>query len=636
VKLQSIAIKNFRCFEDATIQLDDYTALIGPNGCGKSAVLSALNVFFGEKTSAIPVPNVLSSDAFHHHNHGEPIIVKLTFANLTADEKAALADYVRADKLIVSAEAIYDPASETAPVKQYGYRLGVKKFAPFFELLNDGAKVDELIATYGPLATEFSLTISGRQTKAAMETALRDYEGAHPELCVELKSEDQFYGFTRGVHKLKPFVQYIYLPAVKDAAEEELEARVGVLGTLVSRIVRSQLNLEGDLDAIQLDAFSKLQKLFDGHKANLDKLSRRLTYLAKNLFPAMSAVIMKWNEELGSQVKIDSPLVSVDIDDSTFSGPVSKFGHGIQRSYILALLQLFAETATDAGTAKVIFACEEPELYQHPPQARHLAEALLQISKKHGQVIATTHSPYFISGENFAALRMLKVKNKKVVAKSALYTDVSRIIADAKCEKPNPQSAIHAGLIQKLQPPLNEMFFSRFAVLVEGPEDIAYLRTQFDLRSKWSEFLSLGGHIVPVGGKEAMVSPAAICEALEHPFFCILDGDKLKFGDDAYTKALATLAKIDLTKIVAGKDHFSDRAIIWIDKIGSAVASDFGADWQRAHSVTCKTIGVNEGTAAKNPLLINLTLSVLSAANKYSQTLDTAINQILKFGTSLD
>jgi hypothetical protein len=454
-------------------------------------------------------------------------------------------------------------------------------------------------------------------------------------LCSEIKSEDQFYGFTKGAHKLKPFLQYIYLPPVKDAVEEEVEARSGILGTLISRIVRSELNLDDELDTIQKDAIEKLRYLFDSHKTGLNKLSSRLTELTKNLFPALAAVTMKWTDDLASQVRVDSPLVNVDINDSTFSGPVSKFGHGIQRSYILALLQLFAETATDAGTAKVIFACEEPELYQHPPQARHLAEAMLQISKKHGQVMVTTHSPYFISGENFSALRMLKVRDKKVQASSALYNDVSRAIADAKGEQPNPQSAIHAGLVQKLQPPLNEVFFSRFAVLVEGPEDVAFLRTQMDLRGKWNEFLSLGGHMVPVTGKEAMVSPAAICKTLTHPFFCVLDGDKKKFGSDTHTKALAALAKVEISKILEGQDYFGPSAVIWSEKIGVSVANDFGDDWGRAHSVTCKAIGVNEGAASKNPLLINLSLSSLASTGRYSTSLDKAVDQILKFGRSI-
>ncbi|MCW0217764.1 MAG: AAA family ATPase, partial [Prosthecobacter sp.] len=452
-----------------------------------------------------------------------------------------------------SAEADYDVQTQRAAVKKYGYRLGIHAFAPFFEILNDNGRVDALTAIYNPLAAQYGIQIQGRMTKAAMESALREFEEAHPEHHVQIKSEDQFYGF-RGTNKLKPFLQYIYLPAVKDAADEELEARTGVLSSLVTRIVRAELNLEQDLDAIQKEAMERLATLFDGNKDGLHKLSARLTELAKNLFPELNAVEMTWNRELESQVRVDAPLVRVNIDDKTFSGPVSKFGHGIQRSYILALLQLFAETSTDNTSAKIIFACEEPELYQHPPQARHLAEALLQISKKHGQVLATTHSPYFISGENFSALRLLKARDKKVSVKSTDYNSVSIAIADAKQEAPHKQSAVYAGLIQKLQPPLNEIFFARFAVLVEGPEDIAYLRTQFDLRDKWTKFLSLGGHIVPVLGKEAMVAPAAICTTLEHPFFCILDADGQKFGDEVHAKALANLTSIDITKIEQGKD----------------------------------------------------------------------------------
>jgi hypothetical protein len=469
-----------------------------------------------------------------------------------------------------------------------------------------------------------------------MESELREYESCHPELCKEIRSEDLFYGFTRGTHKLRPFLQYIYLPPVKDAVDEEIEARSGVLGALISRIVRSELNLDNELNSIQEATIEKLRSLFDDHKSGLDKLSLRLTDLAKNLFPALTAVTMKWADDLQSQVKVDSPLVSVDINDSTFSGPVSKFGHGIQRSYILALLQLFAETATDSNSTKIIFACEEPELYQHPPQARHLAEAMLQISRKHGQVLLTTHSPYFISGENFSALRMLKVRNKKVQVSSALYNDVSSVIADAKDERPNPQSALHAGLIQKLQPLLNEIFFCRFAVLVEGPEDIAYLRTQFDLRNRWNEFLALGGHMVFVAGKEAMVSPAAICATLNHPFFCILDADEKKFGEDAHSKAIASLAGIDMSKLVEGQDHFDTRAIVWKNKISTAVNTDFKGDWERVHSMTCKAIGVSEGAASKNSLIINLSLSSLAASNKHSTSLDKSIERIIAFGQSLN
>ena len=45
MKIDSVRIENFRCFDKATIPLNDYSCLVGPNGAGKSTVLIALNVF---------------------------------------------------------------------------------------------------------------------------------------------------------------------------------------------------------------------------------------------------------------------------------------------------------------------------------------------------------------------------------------------------------------------------------------------------------------------------------------------------------------------------------------------------------------------------------------------------------------
>jgi putative ATP-dependent endonuclease of OLD family len=49
VKLESITLKNFRCFggEPTTFKLSDLTDLIGANGAGRSAVLQALCRMFG-------------------------------------------------------------------------------------------------------------------------------------------------------------------------------------------------------------------------------------------------------------------------------------------------------------------------------------------------------------------------------------------------------------------------------------------------------------------------------------------------------------------------------------------------------------------------------------------------------------
>jgi predicted ATP-dependent endonuclease of OLD family len=85
-------------------------------------------------------------------------------------------------------------------------------------------------------------------------------------------------------------------------------------------------------------------------------------------------------------------------------------GHGLQRSYLLALLQeLAGSEAVDAPT--LILGCEEPELYQHPPQARHLADVFIELATGNNQILVTTHSPLFVSGDGFENTRLVRRPN---------------------------------------------------------------------------------------------------------------------------------------------------------------------------------------------------------------------------------
>ncbi|PHS23567.1 MAG: hypothetical protein COA84_10975 [Robiginitomaculum sp.] len=52
MKIESVHIKNFRAFKDCEVKFEDYTCLVGSNGVGKSTILTALNVFFGNQESS--------------------------------------------------------------------------------------------------------------------------------------------------------------------------------------------------------------------------------------------------------------------------------------------------------------------------------------------------------------------------------------------------------------------------------------------------------------------------------------------------------------------------------------------------------------------------------------------------------
>jgi putative ATP-dependent endonuclease of OLD family len=53
MKIRSLSISNFRCFgsDPVTVELDDFTTLIGANGAGKTAILKALTRLFGARSS---------------------------------------------------------------------------------------------------------------------------------------------------------------------------------------------------------------------------------------------------------------------------------------------------------------------------------------------------------------------------------------------------------------------------------------------------------------------------------------------------------------------------------------------------------------------------------------------------------
>ena len=50
MKIESITIKGFRCFDDdgETIQLGNFACFVGPNASGKTAAMIALARMFGE------------------------------------------------------------------------------------------------------------------------------------------------------------------------------------------------------------------------------------------------------------------------------------------------------------------------------------------------------------------------------------------------------------------------------------------------------------------------------------------------------------------------------------------------------------------------------------------------------------
>lgn len=271
--------------------------------------------------------------------------------------------------------ATFDSATGKANVKQYGQRLGMTAFASFFEATDAGKKVAELKEIYSNLRQSYA-DLPAPSTKDAMVQALRDYEASRPGECELLPSEDQFYGFSKGANRLAKHIQWVYAPAVKDATSEQVEARNSALGKLLARTVRSKTNFDERVRGLRADMQQQYQALLDENQNALNDVSTALRARLSEWAHPDARLHLQWKQDPEKSVRIEEPWAHIVAGEGEFEGELARFCHGLQRSYLLALLQELAGTDAE-GAPTLILACEEPELYQHLSEAEVVAPPAL-------------------------------------------------------------------------------------------------------------------------------------------------------------------------------------------------------------------------------------------------------------------
>lgn len=642
MKIESIRIENFRSYKDETIFLDNYTCFVGPNGSGKSTIINALNVFFRQYKDTRNDLSKLTKNDFHHKNTDNDIKITVTFFDLSDKAKEDLSHYVRQDKLIVTAIAKYDHKEEKAEVKQYGIRLGFTDFRIFFEADKNKALSDTLKDIFSKLRKKYP-EINNATSKGDMTKALREYEASNPGKCEKIPSEDEFYGVTKGTNKLAPHIQWVFIPASKDATEESEESKTSALGQLLARTVRSKISFSEKVTELRTKTREQYQELLEAEQSALKDISKSLeNRLTSWAHPNISAQVL-WKQDPDKSIKIEEPLAYIKIGERGFEADLSRFGDGLQRSYMLALLQELA-LLDDKNAPTLIMGIEEPEIYQHPPQARYLAETLIDLSEKGTQLLLCTHNPLFVPGDNFDKIRIVRERGNPsyTSVKSLSYEDLSRELNNPG-EKLLKESGMVAKLYPSLNPVINEMFFCKVLILVEGQEDIAYITSYLLLTGKILEFRRYDCHIVPVDGKNKLIKPLAMAKLLSIPAYVVFDADtdKENIQDENKRNSEVAKHKNDNKAILKIQGHeaenewpadniIKDNLTCWKTKLTDAIKAEFGTDWEKYKNKSASFYDY-AGDLDKNPLAIAKTLELAWADKIVSTLLTDLADRIIAF-----
>lgn len=671
--IETVRVRNFRSVFDETLACDDLTALVGPNGSGKSTFLRALDLFYTLN------PRIDAED-FYAGITAEPITIAVKYCGLSERAKEKFAHYLQNDALTV--ERVFAWNDGRVTTTYHGARRQNPDFAP---VRLAGSAKDKKEA-YEQLRQGQYTELPAWKNQTDSPLALKAWEEAHVDQCKPMRDDGQFFGFKEvGTGYLGEFTRFLFIPAVRDAADDASEGKGSVLTDLMDMVVRSVVANKEAVKTLREETQQKYEEIMKPENlAELQGLSGQLSKTLQAFVPN-ATVDLRWLPL--DQIRIEMPKADVKLVEDRYATAVHRTGHGLQRAFILTMLQhlAMAQSASDnkpteppAGTAPVaatpevkptlpnlVLAIEEPELYQHPNRQRHLAKIFLQLARgatpgvaEKTQVIYATHSPLFVGLDRFNHIRLLrkgengegKPKVTKIIG-ATLDTVAEKVWEASGKEgtKYTGETLTHR-LHSIMTPLINEGFFADAVVLVEGDDDFAAITGM--ARAMNHDLESIGISVIPVSGKPSLDRPAVIFREFGIPVYILWDGD----GDHGTTVGMCPTCGKSLDR---KPDPADNRRLLRI--VGKPVE-----DWptyQEAHSCCFKrdletTLKTEIGDAlfdklltecqsdfaipkrkhaVKNPTVIAAIIERAQKAGKTCKTLENVVHSILALaGASAD
>lgn len=640
--IKSVRVQRFRCIRDATLPCENLTALVGANGAGKSAFLRALDIFYNANAR-------LSDDDFYGRQTESAIIIRVVFAQLSAPEQERFKKYIEADELVVEKEI----ASDNGRISQHYFGMSLRNTS-FAEFRAAGSAADRRTA-YNALRSGHFQELPAYTNQDEAKQALEQWEEHNQDQCQRERDDGQFFGFKEvGEYNLERDTKFLLIPAVLDAADEATDKRGGALAGLLDLLVRNALQQRTDIVRFREQMVERYKVLMDPE--NLPELQAMEAALEETLhtFAPSAGLRLPWNTP--DTLELPTPTTVPKLVEDDFESTVDRTGHGLQRAFLLTLLQhlALAQPPPDQGGAQpeeapgpnLILGIEEPELYLHPSRQRHVARILLQLAEgsipgvaQHTQVIYGTHSPLFVGidrGDKVRVLRKVGVGDdqpQEAKVSATTMGDINRTLERASGDPAGSYTpnSTRARLKTIMTPWMNEGFFARVVVLVEGEEDRALLMGAAAVED--IDFDSLEISVIPAGGKRSLDRPAAIFKGLNIPVYLIWDSDL--DGSNANPENNHRLLRLCGEEVEDWPNLVTPQFACFEKNFASTVRSEIGEQlWDELliESRNHHQYPDND-TAKKNPAVVGRVIRKAAEGGSASQSLTTILINIQALAT---
>lgn len=391
------------------------------------------------------------------------------------------------------------------------------------------------------------------------------------------------------------------------------------------------MNYEEDLEKIKEEARKAYAELLSVQREHLSSLQERLSQRLQAAVTVETKLALDWKQD-DKSIAVSDPIAQVQLTDRGFSGEVDKFGHGLQRAFLLVILQELM--ATDNTISPTLYlGCEEPELYQHPPQARHLAQIMMELSSGDAQVFITTHSPYFIDVEHYEGIKVFRNQNGVAKSSKSSFTTILDGYNNAFNRPLRNEDQARTKLAIQTQPKFNELFFSEKVVLVEGVCDLSCFESYLRLSGKKSDFQKSGTSIVVCEGKSSLALMVLIAKDFDIPFHVIFDCDSncgAHYQDEHIrdNDAILQLAGHDALGGFPSEHIFKENLSAWFDSIDQVLEDEYGEDSLAFNQAGSNAVGQLRNSK-KNPLHVAASMTAAWDAGKRFPVFEKVVGTIL-------
>lgn len=462
-------IENFRNIDHININFSDFNVLIGENNIGKTNILTAIN-------------KVLSKNIYFKEDDfkilEKPIIIELSFNNLSDEDKAAFFDF----------EGLYNPEDDDITIKTIGtWRSTIGNADISVNFIRKD--LDETEQEVKPVTKAFRKTLSSL------------YISAHRNYSKNMDSKGIF-------ELLRLFAPYQTMPLdslkqeiiqeFRELNEMDFEFNLQDIENLLNNNEKLTENILNNLKKIKDESESvcEIRDKIDNYnniyeqkiKINNDLLEfnenhkeyYNLTEIENTVNSFFSTFLN--NDELKFDVMPTEEIellknISMDIHGDS----ILKQGDGYQ-NFIDLLINLSKlikiKNSNEVDICNFIVIIEEPETHLHPHMQRNFIKSLKEFKELFEkrnifiQFFISTHSPYIVSNLQIPELNIIRKNEENIISVKLEENYIQKI-----CHEVYSEDECSFNNIKKINTVINslltysDVFFSKGTILCEGDSE---------------------------------------------------------------------------------------------------------------------------------------------------------------------